>query len=243
MKLIKLSQFKKVHEERIYRLTSVHPSNKTTIVRFKSNIGRDIVHVPLEQIYQAVYPRYPVDETGIEIDLTTIKAVDSKSYWKVGADCIKKHVDDLTASRINSQVSDHVSVFAFGPIPFLIYLGGCLGNKKGIEIYQRHRDSEDWIWKRKRKIAKYKFRALKNGNNLANVSLVISLSGQINADDLPLKIRQKDYIYEITLSDQIPNPMFIKCMDDLAEFKKVYHQALSQIRKKHNRAKHIYCNC
>jgi len=235
----KLLHFKKDHEDRIYKLNKTRPANKTAIVRFRSNIGKDTAHVPIEQIREAIYPKYPVDEEGVEIDLTAIKTTDSQSYWKVGADCIKGQVSALMTSRIDSPSPKHVSVFAFGPIPFLIHLGNCLGNKADIDIYQRHRDSENWIWKRAKKTVKYKFNLLKRGKDASKVALVISLSGKILINDLPEKVVEDYYIYEITITNQTPSPMFIKSKNDLIGFKIIYHEALSKIGKKHNKAKEL----
>lgn len=231
----KLELFKKDHEDRIYKLTKIRPANKTLIVRFKSNIGKDVVHVPIEQIQEAIYPRYPLDEEGVEIDLTAIRSKDNQSYWKVGGDCIEKQISALMTSRIDSPCPDHISVFAFGPIPFLIFLGNCLGNKADIDIYQRHRDSKNWLWKQSKKAVRYKYQLLKRGKDFSKVALIISLSGKILPNDLPKKIVDNYYIYEITIVGQTPNPMFIKSRKDLIAFKRIYHQALSAIRKQHNK--------
>lgn len=205
----RLQHFKKEHEDRILKLTKIRPANKTSILRFKANIGKDVVHVPTDQIQRAVYPKYPVDENGIEIDLTSIKG-DDKSYWKVGADCITQRVSELLTSRIDSPSPSHISVFAFGSIPLLVHLGSCLGNKADIDIFQRHRGPISWTWKRKTKAAKYEFYRIKKGKDLTRVVVVLSLSGRINLGDLPNVVNEKYFVYEITITDQTPNPMYIK---------------------------------
>jgi len=226
----KLLRFKYEHERRILRLTGFQPDNKTTIVRFTSKIKRDSVRIPRGQIFEAVDPRYPVDDKGIEIDLTNLPGIDSSNYWECGAECIQKVVTDALQQGFNEPPVEHLSIFAFGPIPFLICLGSQFGNKIPTDVYQKHRDSDSWIWKENGEAAKYKLIKPTVITNPDKVALLLSLSGKIPSLDIPDEVLKTHSIYEITLEGQEPNPMYLQRKADLIGFKEIYHTFLRTIR-------------
>jgi len=226
----KLLKFKDEHERRILRLTGIKPDNKTTIVRLTSKIWRDSVRISPGQIFKAVEPRYPTDDKGIEIDLTNLPGTDSPNYWKCGAECIQQVIADSLQQGFNEAPIEHLSIFALGPIPFLVCLGAHFGNKIPTDVYQRHRDSDSWIWKKRGRITKYKLISPTELKDSSKVALLLSLSGKIPSKDLPRHILQKYDIYEITLDGQDPNPMYLQRKKDLVGFKQVYHSFLRILR-------------
>jgi len=229
----KLLRFKEEHERRIHRLTSIQPDNKTTIVRFTSKIAHDLVAIPRGQIYEAIYPRYPVDDKGIEIDLTNLPGIDNPSYWKSGAQCIQERVTQCLSPGIQTPAVEHMSIFALGPIPFLIYLGSCLGNKIPSDVYQRHRDTEDWAWKKSGKVTGYR---IINPNTIVShnkVALILSLSGVVADEDLPKAILERCTVYRMTVDGKMPSPMYLRRRQELIAFKEHYQVLLRLIRATH----------
>ena len=235
----KLIKFKQEHEDRILRLTGIISGNKTTIVRLRSNIGNDSVNIPKEQIYAAIYPRYPEDDKGIEIDLTKLPGTDSPSYWKSGAECIRDTIKRFFAPSIEQLTPEHISVFALGPIPFLIQLGCSLGSKIPTDVYQKHWDNQSWVWKKRGNPQRYQVIRRKTNLNQSKVAVVLSISGSISETDIPSNI-SKDYnLYEITLEGKKPHPMCVRTRGDLYEFKKTYLGLLREIHTHHSETKEI----
>jgi len=235
-----LREFKKEHESRIHRLTSLMTGYKTTVVRLRSRIRNHIVEVTPGEIYEAISPRYPEDDKGIEIDLSALPGTDSKSYWKTGKEVIDHAIETLYAKGVNSKNIDHLSVFAFGPIPFLVYLGNRLGNKVPMEIYQRHRKTGNWVWQEKGTIIRYKIRQLSSGKQLNKVGLVLSLSGTVPTDDLPKHFVSNFPTYIITLANKNPSPMYIQRRKDLSGFKEIYHAFLNSLKEKYKHVRELH---
>lgn len=234
-----LEKFKQDHERRIFQLTGTKPDRKTTVVQLKSRIGGQIVAIPAADVRQAVAPRYPNDARGYVIDLTAIHTEDNGSY-KVAAETIKREVQRLYAPGMEVESTRHISLFALAPIPLLVHLGRQLSNKVPVDPYQRHRDTEDWAWKKSGKAVAYKYQRLRKGLDSHKVALIISLSGVIHDSELPKNINAAYSVYEITIADKSPNPTFLRLRADLAHFRNTYQEALAQIVKNHPGIKQIH---
>jgi len=228
-----LEAYKRRHEDRIYHVTGLGPDLKTTIVQLKANIGGQAVDIPASQVTEAVAPRYPTDLRGFVIDLTGIYG-DDTAFLKTAAQNIKREVERLYAPGMDVEKTRHISLFALAPIPLLIYLGCQLGNKIPIELYQRHRDTEDWTWKTTAgQPVTYEFRLLRSGADRSKIALVLSLSGIIHLKNLPADIDESFYIYEISLVGITPSPTFLCTREDLMRFKDTYQASLRAIMRDH----------
>jgi hypothetical protein len=228
----KLEGIKQKHEERIYRLTEIQESNKTTVVQLKALINGDAVDIPAANVYDAIYPRYAEDPKGYVIDLTNIENCD-ESFYQCARETIEKNIQRLYQSGMSAEKTRHISLFALAPIPLLIFLGNRLSNKIAVDAYQRHRDTEDWKWKTIGKPVEYTFKTIQTGIDLSKVALIISLSGSLNLSKLPKEIDEQFFVYEITLSNQIPTPTFLRLKDDLENFKATYQHSLRLIEASH----------
>jgi hypothetical protein len=228
-----LERYKKNHEERILRLTAIKADSKTTVVQLKSRIGSHTVAIPAAEVHKAVSPLYPEDPQGFIIDLTNIDGQD-EAFYLAAQRTIRKKVERLYEPGMEVDQTRHISLFAMAPIPLLIYLGNQLSNKVTVEPYQRHRDTEDWVWKTDGEPVEYVFRKLRTGNKFSHVALLLSLSGTIKTSELPAKIDQTFSVYEISLRAGIPRPSFLRMREDLARFKDISEEARSSIRRDHN---------
>lgn len=228
-----LKSYKARHEERIAHVTSLGPDLKTTVVQLKATIGGQAVAIPVDQVTQAVAPRYPTDARGCVIDLTGIKGDHHDSFVQLAKHEIASKIRSLYEPSMDVESTRHISLFALAPIPVLIFLGTQLSNKIPVDLYQRHRDSEDWVWKSDGPPVSYRFRKWRTGNKRPAVALVLSLSGTIHPRDLPREIRGKFTTYEITLANGTPNPTFLRRRVDLDRFKKAYQDCLRRIRCNH----------
>jgi hypothetical protein len=235
-----LEKYKLDHEQRIFRLTATKPDHKTTIVQLKSKIGGQAVAIPAPHVNDAVAPRYPEDPKGYIIDLTGFDQ-ESDAFFEAAKQQIKREVEKLYAAGMEVEATRHISLFALAPIPLLIYLGSRLSNKVPVEPYQRHRDTEDWVWKTDGQSVGYDFRHLQVGTDKTHVALVLSLSGTIRRESLPAEIDDTFFIYEITLANKVvPSPAYLCLKQDLTAFKEVYLQVLRIIARDHGQLNEIH---
>lgn len=227
-----LKSYKDAHEERMRHLTSLAPDMKTSVVQLKTLVRGQAVDIPLTEVTAAVAPRYPVDRHGFLIDLTPIMAT-GPAYWEMARQCIRQKVGHLYDPGMEVERTQHISLFALAPIPLLVYLGSQLSNKIPVQLYQRHRDTEDWVWKRDGQVAEYRFHLRQEGSDRSKVGLLVSLSGAIDLETIPHDVRRDAYLYEITLADGLPRPEFLRLERDLQRFKEVYETARRTIARDH----------
>jgi hypothetical protein len=231
-----LEEMKRTHEERIKRLTSIKPENQTTVIRMQSKIGGDIVGISESDIKLALEPYYFPRERQFDIPLTQFDdTVDG--FFDLAKEQIRRLISKLYDSQIDSKPVDHISVFALAPMPLLIFLGNCLSNKIQVDLYQRHRDTEDWKWKTISQKNRFIFEQIQSGNDKEKVALMLSLSGKIEIADLPNEIDDTFSIYEIALENC--SPMFLQHRDTLNEFKAIYQTALRTIKANQGNIKSI----
>lgn len=225
-----LETYKAEHERRIRYVTDLGPDRKTTVLILKAPIGGQAVAVPFDQLVEATSPRYPSSREPTTIDLTEISDT-GPTFIQTAADTIAQRVRRFFEQGGGGYNASHVSIFALAPIPLLIFLGRQLTNKVPSDVYQRHRDGENWAWKRTAPRVSYVIRRRRSG--VRGLALLLSLSGRIPLSALPIQVRQKSTIYEITLRDTVPNPTFLRARRDLDAFRVIYQQALGTIIQRH----------
>lgn len=228
-----LKQFKSDHEQRIRTLSRIRGDAKTTVLRFKANIGKRKVEVPMSQVYEAVLPKYPSDEKGILIDLSTLDA-EGQGFYKTAVEEIKKQVHSFLTVGNDERKIQHLSIFALGPIPLLIQLGHVISNSIPADLYQRHRSTDSWKWLEEGKDGfKYAIRRQGVSEKSKKVALVLSLSGKVHKQEVVDVLGKDVALYEITTTE--PNTAFLRSKDRLEMFREVYRKVLAEIRASHGK--------
>lgn len=225
-----LLSYKKNHEERIFYLTGLGADQKTSLLILNSKIGEHTVAIPYDQMLAAVIPRYPLSKEGLLIDLRSL-TIDTPESTAAACQAIEEHLRHFFGPAGEIQKTKHISLFAFGTIPLLAFLGSRLSNKVPIDVYQRHRAPENWKWRTGTGPVNYSLRRVVPGSS-TEAGLVLSLSGAIPTESVMPLLQENTPIWEITLRDEAPNPAFLRTRRDLEGFILAYHQALGEILKK-----------
>lgn len=233
-----LHEYKRIHEARIKHLTSLGPAQRTAVLVVKAPINGHTVALPFDHIVEATAPRYPARRDPEVIDLTAVNDR-GPAFIKAARETIKDAVDRFFGSSGEGRKIGHVSVFALAPMALLVFLGSQLTNKVPTELFQRHRDTEKWTWKRGGRPVRYTVKRLRRGPARAKVALLVSLSGTIRIRDLPEAIRRSATIYSITLAGQAPRPTFLRTRQDLEGFRTAFQEAMGLIRQKHGSVRSI----
>jgi hypothetical protein len=229
-----LEKYKTSHEKRIRHVTALGPDRKTEVLILKAPIRGDTVAVPFDQVVDATAPRYPSSREGTIIDLTSISDEDT-AFIRAAKDTIARDVERFLGASGQGHKADHVSIFALAPMPLLVFLGRQLSNKIPSDVYQRHRDTEDWTWKRSGPPVKYVLKRRRSGRG--NIALILSLSGAVPLNALPKG--RSGTVYEITLQGATPKPTYLRTRRDLESFRLVYQEALGTIIQNHGLVKSI----
>lgn len=232
-----LQRYKKEHEDRIFRLTAAKPERKTTVLQLLAKVGGQSVAIPEANIWDAVAPMYP-DERDCVINLTNLDD-QSDAYYAVAVQEINRAVESLYRPGLQMEAPRHLSVFALAAMPLLMHLGRCLSNKVPADLYQRHRDTQDWAWKEAGPDVRYASHQIRKGTDEDRVALLLSLTDEVGLTDLPANIDNSYNVYEITLEGQSPSAYFLRRRVDLDGFRRAYQAVLAEIVRDHRTAKAV----
>jgi hypothetical protein len=204
----------------------------TTVVRFIARVRERKMEISPSQAYEAIMPRFPADENGIALDFTNRSDSGGKGRWKLFASDVSTRIQNALASGNDNRRLDHFSVFAVAPIPLLVHLGLCIGGATPVDVFQKHRDTDDWKWKGEPKRSTFKYRIKRSGITRPGrkVALVLSLSGRIDPAEIA-KVLPDAPRYEITIGQ--PSRDYLRHRSQLQEFAKVYRTLLTEIRERH----------
>ena len=229
-----LEDMKHAHEVRIKLVTSMGPETRTCVVTFQAPIGGHHINISRDDVRKALNLRHPASLPGTVIDLSTLAGSPENTLLQAAQDQIARRLEILFKTGGEADEVAHLSVFAIGPIAMLVALGSKLSNKISADFYQRHRDTEDWLWKTTGNPAEYTVIRHTEGPRAGPVALVLSLSGKIDMSTIPAEFAKQGSVYEILLTSQTPTPTFLRQRRDLEAFRIIYQEALATITKEHD---------
>lgn len=226
-----LREHKRTHEKRIQRQTAIGIEGPTAVFRFESPIGDRRVVISTDDMFSAIQSRPIADANGVFLDFGHKAGRGDESFWTTFAGEVTEQIRQTLRRGNNSLVYDHLSVFAIAPIPILMHMGNQLGNIVPLDLYQKHRDTNDWKWKIEPENDPFEFRSTSvGGKEGKDIALVLSLSGKITPDSY-LSITGDMPVYEIEIDDA--NPGFLSFESRMEKFRAVYRKVLSDIVAKH----------
>ena len=233
-----LSEWKWKHEDRV-EIQTRHPEDihKSTVLLFSVNIGDRIVPINPEAYRNAMFPKYPTDEKGINITKNNFDGHNDLAYWQAFAGDIQRKVKRSFDEGIDENKVKHLSVFAIGPMPLLMFLGKCIGDTVPADLYQSHRNIDDtnqtWSWPKEKQNTEMRYivnRPCINKDS-GNVAIVLSLSGKIRRGRYEKLTSEKFSVYEITIEE--PSIHFLKSRKQLKDFSLKYRKLLNNIQATH----------
>src|SRR5262249_23638482 len=140
-----------------------------------------------------------------EIDLTAIDDSATETFWSFAAETIRRRMDRFYDSDFDGRVPTHVSVFALAPIPQLMMLGRTLSDKVPTSLYQRDRDTENWVWKQEGKEVEFATQCVRRGTEDGGVAVIVSVSGVVAEQDLPAHVDNSYTVYSLSPANAKPD--------------------------------------
>jgi len=241
-----LTSFKQDHEKRVERLTSYQGDDyQVHILIFKAKIHGSTNHISIskEETLQAIEPYYTAHDEPFFIDLTN---ADFEKGYGLAMETIDEQVKAHIDNHHTSKEIKRLAVFALAPMPLLMYLGKKIGNKFPVWFYQRHRDTENWIWKDESIVPldfEYILHKPEAVGNHKKVCIALSLSGKIQQESITEVLGADAPIYEITIPT--PNTSFLTHYSQIKLFEKVFwNDTLQEINRLYPDAEiHLFPAC
>ena len=233
-----LREWKWKHEDRI-EIQTRHPEDihKSTVLLFSVNIGERIIPINPEVYRNAMFPKFPTDEKGIRIAENNFDGHNNAEAWHVFAGKIQRKIKWYFEEGIDEEKIRHLSVFAIGPMPLLMFLGKCIGDTVSADLYQAHRNIDDtnhtWSWPKDERETEmsYIVNPVHINESSLNVAIVLSLSGKIRSERYDHLFSEDFSVYEITIEE--PSPHFLKSRKQLEGFSREYRKLLNNVQATH----------
>jgi hypothetical protein len=248
-----LQALKAEHERRVLEATASVGRSNTVLLRMQGNVRGAVVDVALSDATEAVIrssDRFPelalsFDRRGVEIDLRQIagELTAGSEYYSAAS----ARIDELVLQRLQPAVEagavEHLSVFALARFPLLVHLGSRLDDTVRVDVFQRHRASEDWSWPSD-VTEPVPFRSRRLGGTevdslITAAALIINASGTIHQSELPAEVSQLP-LFVIEPEFGAPHPDSVATRSVRDSFESAVRRLLSQLEAELKQVRHIH---
>jgi hypothetical protein len=178
----------------VERLLGLGAGAESLVLRAIADVRGSAVELGQDAAATAVFasgkfPYFPLayDRHSVEIDLRGVPGESNADagYYSASKAIIDDVIDGRLRDGIKRDAVPHMSVFAFGRIPLLVYLGSRLDDTVPTSIFQRHRSSETWDWPSEpAATATFTF-AMESEQPAEEGVLVLNVSGTIDPAEVP----------------------------------------------------------
>jgi len=229
----RLRLMKASHEARIELLTSLREDKKSHVLLYGANIGEQSASLSWKKAAQAMIPlRYPAEPRPIELSLDNSAIEDHNDvFWEIERRNLQLNFNRKLKPRVAGAGDvEHLSIFAFAPIPLLIELGRLLSDIPAAEVYQLHREPPNWKWREGPET--FEFFVEEPTAISATVALNLSLSANIDNSRISAVFPGRDLaIWRMYIAT--PNNDFLKSWDQLRLFRREFRQLLDRMKARH----------
>jgi hypothetical protein len=242
-----LLKAKAEHEAEIRRLTGMVGSMKTAVVRLVADIRGSRTSLSTSEAVLAVIRsgRIPsfagaYDGNSEEIDLRDIpgECEPTAAYYEQAAAKIDDVVTRRIAEAVKREEATHLSVFGLARVPVLVYFGKRLDDAVGVQLFQRHRSSDSWVWPEADPGTTFSVTKVRDGDPSVGLVLITNLSGTTPLTDLPAELAEAA-VFELTpasgpAEDVIDHPAV------LDRFVETVRGFFTGIEATHKEAEHVH---
>lgn len=194
---------------------------ETLVVTYSAMIAADSSQIDYGQACRALPKEVVPSEHPFEIKNETPEQ-DEVSLWeKESAFLVKKVKELFTSMSVTKKM--HLSLFALAPMPLLVKLGSLLNEKYQVEVYQKHRNPDNWT---RLDDEDQEFIINRPDNMNKKAVLVFSLSASIR-DRINNYYDDNASIWEVTVAN--PNMDMLRTKRQQDDFKEIVRDLLTEI--------------
>ncbi len=227
-----LLAMKKEHEDRIETVTAIAPDMQSHILTYKANVGVFTPEMSYQTVSQFLMPTYyPAMADTIDLSLSnSIQKDSTQAYWTTEVANLEAQFDRKLFQKYTKGEIQHLSVFAFAPIPLLIKLGTLINDIYKSNIHQKVRNPD--TWNLDDDITEVKYTVIEPEIKHKTVALNISLSATITNDRITQVLGDECDIFTITIDN--PFNDYLKSKKHLEDFSISIRQLFNQIKAKYD---------
>ena len=194
---------------------------ETLVVTYSAMIAADSPQIDYGQACGALPKEVVPSEHPFEIKNENPEQ-DEDSFWEKETAFLVKKVNELfTSMSVTKKM--HLSLFALAPMPLLVKLGSLLNEKYQVEVYQKHRNPDNW---NRLDEEGQEYIINRPDNTDKKAVLVFSLSASIR-DRINHYYDDNASIWEITVAN--PNMDMLRTKRQQDDFKEIVRDLLTEI--------------
>lgn len=234
------------HERRVLEATASVGRQRTVVLRMQGHIRGATVDLGVEAATEAVLRssnRFPelalsFDRQGVEIDLRHVAGEREAEdpYYKPATARIDEVIAHLLRPAAEQGAIPHLSVFAIARFPLLVHLGARIDDALTVDVFQRHRASENWVWPEPAEddtlftVRREGPLGADRGEPAVEAVLVINASGTIHRSELP-SVTADLPAYFIELDHGTPNTDTVRSRVIRDSFEQAIRAMLGQLEQ------------
>jgi hypothetical protein len=226
------------HEQRIETVTNIDAKRQSHVLLYGARIGEHDFPVRFELAQQAMLPhRYPAARQAIELDMSGVELDDAEpAYWELQVANLRRQFERKLRDRLRSGDVRHLSLFALAPQPLLVELGRLLSDIAAVDVYQLHREPQDWRWREHRPPLAL---TVNESEPLGTaVALKLALSATITDDRIATVLGRDAPVWSLTTP--LPHNDIMHRAADLASFRRQMRVLLDRIKATHGESAVIH---
>jgi hypothetical protein len=208
----------------------IAPDMTTHVLLYGPNIGAHRSPLSYPSAAEALRKRYPAEDRAIELAMIDYAGEEhDEEFWRTEQRNLTRKFGQRVSPFLADGTIRHLSVFARGPQPLLIKLGSILTDIPSVEVYQLHREPQDWKWHAHP--SRFRF-ILEQPKQVAGPpALVLALSANLSEKRITAVIGEHVTIWRVTIED--PNNDFLKSKKQLRQFRELARRLMVQIKDAH----------
>lgn len=228
----RLKDIKRLQEQKVQELLEGMEYPESEIVILESPIkGRIDVHVDRMLAVKALRSihKKPASAYPHIIKIEGYGDYSAEQYWDTAVKKLKNDVTIVLADKFKYVPELEVSVFPLAPIPIIAKFGELLGDKKGVDIFQKTREPDTWCWTNEGVTNNFivsKTVITKNAGT-AKIAIALSLTANVSEERI-LDVVDATVIYHIRAEHTGVD--CISSKEDLKSFWQKYQSVCDRIK-------------
>ena len=227
----KLKKIKQEQEEKVQNLLEGMNYHEAEIVILQSPIkGKIEEHVDKKQTIEALRSckKNPASTHPTLLKVDGFGDYASDAYWKILTEGLGAEVEKAIQSHFQYYPELMLAVFPIAPIPLIAKLGELLGDKRGIDIFQKTREPDTWCWQKETATNTFTYEQIRNEDgDPEKVAIILSLTARVSVDRVLAKYNASKIYHLYAEKNGVD---CIESLADLTLFWKEYQKVCDQVK-------------
>lgn len=195
---------------------------KTLVVLYGAKIADDNPLLNYNSSLKAISSKFqPSDGSPIRIQMNG--NTNSKEDWERESQNLENEIKQSVLPYLRTARLNHISLFGLAPMPLLVKLGTILNEKYSVDVYQKHRNPDNWCYLKE---STEDFIVNRPEETTKAPVLVLSLSDSI-IGRIEHLYGNNSSIWEVTVRN--PNMDLMRTKEQLETYKKIIRDLLNEI--------------